>query len=705
MRLLVVGIDTSVLDPSSASAQRQVSYYHGWDVDIVLLAVGKAIRIDLAPNIRIHRSGGANKAAALWNGYALCKKLVRGSVYDVISSQDPLWCGFAASRISAAFSVPLHLQDHSGFFSRAWYSRTDRLLFPFAKHIARKASRIRTVSQRGKNGLLRLGVPEDQVDVIPIATDVTRFSNVPPRSDAKHVLCVARLEREKGVDVLLRAWKRVIASSPDAVLRIVGDGSQRRSLEDLAKELGITVSVEFCGKRNDVLPELAWSSIVVQPSRFEGWGLSVIEAVAAGRSVVMTDVGCAGEVIVNKNTGLVVPVEDPIALAEGIIELLDHAGEAEIFARNARSIVMKLELPERSQEHIRDSFEKTRRDRRTLIFAQAVDEQDALFGFFVPWLRAFSLHADAIVCALRVGDPLPDLPKNIDVRALRKKGSRSRIEVIMNALQISWIERKRYSSVFVRGDAQYIVLCGWLWRLLGKRVVFWYTHYNSRSPWFWLAVPWANEVVTAVPESNPLSSAIKIGHHIDIDHFTPEMRDMNVGTPHVLLFGRVSAVKRVAWMVRVLRPLVDAGRVRLKIVGTPTTEESAQELLRSLPDQMIWERRVVTNAEAPSLYRSADIFVNATPGSMDKTILEAAACGCVVLAATRGFLRGLPKELHWLHFSNERELASDLERICHLTVEDRRRIGMRLRDWVSREHSLTANVSALIRILSHGARV
>src|SRR6185369_8234196 len=118
-----------------------------------------------------------------------------------------------------------------------------------ARHVLKRADRIRTVSQRGRKGLLALGILENKIDVIPVATDISRFASI-QRKPEKNILCIARLEKEKGVDELLHAFSHLHEQYPDYSLTIVGDGSLRGELD-----IGLE-GVEFVGSQSDVRPYL-----------------------------------------------------------------------------------------------------------------------------------------------------------------------------------------------------------------------------------------------------------------------------------------------------------------------------------------------------------------------------------------------------------------------------------------------------------------
>jgi len=677
--------DSAGLKQNSPTANRwRLLRDQGTELDVVVMSRDAGSWSE--EGLRVWSGGGSN----VFQRYFRSRKKADSwaLVCDLITAQDPFELGWIAKCVSRKYAKPFELQDHGGFFDGG---EVVEPLWPLRSRVAgwlsRRASRIRTVSPMSHAKLTesRLG---EKTYLLPIAADA-RFAKAKRRPEKDLVVTTGRLVAVKRHDLLIRAFALYAADKPGAKLAIVGEGPERKSLKKLIKELKLEKKVEFVGDA-DPLPWLERASVFALLSKHEGWGVAAIEAAMVGVPVVMSDTGCAdwlsqaGRALVTK--------DDPKEIAKNF-----EAAKALSTDTPLPSVMSQGEM---AMEQVSEWNKTIKAKQRTLICAQAADENDPLFGFFVPWLRKFAEHGDAIVCALRVSDPLPELPSNIEVRATRPKDSKSKIGVIWNVARISWQERFRYQSVFIRGDAQYLACLGWLWRLLGKKVVFWYTHYTVKGPWFWLAAPWANDVVTAVPESNPLKTALSIGHHLDIEKFKPRAADKELeAIPRVLLFGRVSPVKRVAWMVQTLAPLVEAGKIRLTIVGKATDAASSEELKDALPQAAKWDDRDVPSGEASEIYGSHDIFINATPGSMDKTILEAAASGLVVLAATKGIARGLLEELHWLNFDDAKSLKEAVERSISLTVAQRESIRQELRAWVTRQHSMVSHMLKLGALL------
>ena len=140
---------------------------------------------------------------------------------------------------------------------------------------------------------------------------------------ARSVVCGAgRLARQKGFDVLIRAFPGILGSAPDAVLLILGEGGQRESLRETAKNAGVAGRVVFAGHRDDVRTILSAVDVYVLASRNEGMANTLLEAMSVGAPIVATDVSGTLEAVRDDREALVVPPERPDALADAVTALL-----------------------------------------------------------------------------------------------------------------------------------------------------------------------------------------------------------------------------------------------------------------------------------------------------------------------------------------------------------------------------------------------
>jgi glycosyltransferase involved in cell wall biosynthesis len=150
-----------------------------------------------------------------------------------------------------------------------------------------------------------------------------------------------RIEIVKRYDLLLRAFSSVHGQHPETRLIIAGDGTLRPILEALANELGIAEAVIWTGFRKDVPRLLAAMDIYVNSSVNEGLSLSILEAMAAGKPVIITDVGGAREVVEHGDTGLLIPPGSADVIAKSIMVMLEDPSETTRIAAAGRKSVLR----------------------------------------------------------------------------------------------------------------------------------------------------------------------------------------------------------------------------------------------------------------------------------------------------------------------------------------------------------------------------
>jgi glycosyltransferase involved in cell wall biosynthesis len=166
-------------------------------------------------------------------------------------------------------------------------------------------------------------------------------------ADAVLLGTVAHLFPRKGYDVMLQALPRIIQDIAAVHYVIVGSGedSYERQLKTLAARLGITDHVHFVGFQEDVTPFLSALSLYVHPARMEGFGIAVVEALAAGKAVVATKVGGLPEVVEHGRTGLLVAGDHPEELGTAILSLLhDDARRKAMGERAAQAARERFDL-------------------------------------------------------------------------------------------------------------------------------------------------------------------------------------------------------------------------------------------------------------------------------------------------------------------------------------------------------------------------
>jgi glycosyltransferase involved in cell wall biosynthesis len=197
-----------------------------------------------------------------------------------------------------------------------------------------------------------LGAPADRQTIIPFGVDAGQFAMTDRAAPAELGLddggpivgTVCRLvEPKKGLSVLLQAMALLKRSGGDrgCHLLIVGDGPARASLESLSRRLGLGDAVRFIGSRRDIPRILPLLDLFVPPSLYEGFGIAILEAMAAGKPVVATTAGGIPEFVPAGETGLLVEPGNVAALAEAIGSLLGDPERARQMGRRGRIRVLE----------------------------------------------------------------------------------------------------------------------------------------------------------------------------------------------------------------------------------------------------------------------------------------------------------------------------------------------------------------------------
>lgn len=196
------------------------------------------------------------------------------------------------------------------------------------KKAAKASDRVIAISNSVKNSVIDiLQVPERKISVVYNGANVDRFrAQAHPFATPVNIIYVGRLIEEKGVQVTLTALAKIKKETgADFRFRIVGDGSYRSALEAKAKELELGDSVEFLGKRRDIPNLLSESDIFIHmPVWEEGFGITIVEAMASGLVCVCAKSGAIPEIIDDCETGFLVEMGNPDELAERIEKIISE---------------------------------------------------------------------------------------------------------------------------------------------------------------------------------------------------------------------------------------------------------------------------------------------------------------------------------------------------------------------------------------------
>ena len=304
----------------------QVAHGPGYPLDVKYRDLGIPVHVlslsrKLAPTINMR-------------GFFQIWRLLRRERFDIVCTSCSI-AGMLGRFAAALAGVPtrihvLHVyacRPYQNALKRAFYWGIERALDPLTTHYvavseATKQYGVDRHIMRPEKVSVIFNAIEQRSDSARPAVDMRRELGLRP--DSQVVGTSGRYEQQKGLEFLLHAAALVVRDHPEVEFLIVGDGPLRGELSQLARSLGIADSVHFTGWREDVPDVLGVMDVFCLASLWETFGLVLVEAMQAALPIVATRVDAIPEVVIEGETGLLVPPRDPERLAGRIIELLDN---------------------------------------------------------------------------------------------------------------------------------------------------------------------------------------------------------------------------------------------------------------------------------------------------------------------------------------------------------------------------------------------
>lgn len=365
MKVLSIGMDRKLFEEGSAVLERQKEYASKMEeLHIIIFSLkSHNLKFKKIDNLYLYPTNSGNRISFLLNAYKLGSKIIKqnnfSSQNSVISAPDPMT--IMAYILSKRFNIPFQMEIHTDLYDKNfknslvtwknfWYSGwvqviLDRFLIPRADGLRVVNSKI---ADSIKNRFPRLKVEPKVlsvfVDIEKVLTHevqtTTRFSQF------DHVVLMAsRLTKEKRIDVALEAMRKVVVQLPKTGLVVCGEGRERNRLEYMVKKFGLTKNVIFAGWKDDLISLYKTSDIFLLTSEYEGYGMTLVEAGAAGCPIVTTKVGIAKtELFKDGVNSFVCPVGDVECLSNHIIELISNPEKRESFKINMRDSIKAMSI-------------------------------------------------------------------------------------------------------------------------------------------------------------------------------------------------------------------------------------------------------------------------------------------------------------------------------------------------------------------------
>lgn len=338
---------------------------------------------------------------------------------------------------------------------------------------------------------------------------------------------------------------------------------------------------------------------------------------------------------------------------------------------------------------------------KLLIVCQVVDKNHPVLGFFHRWLEVFAGQCESLqVVCLQKGEV--NLPPNVTVHSLGKEEGKGRLTYIFRFLSYAYRLRTQYDSVLVHMNQEYILLGGWLFKILDKRIGMWRNHYSGS----WLtdfAASFCDAIFytssSSYTKKFKQSQAMPIG--IDESLFKPQ--SVSRKKDAVLYVGRLSSSKRIDIILEAMKQALSTNQNLTLTIAGGTTGQADVQYEQQLKDYVSEHSLPVTFLgpvkwdTLPTIYSAHELCINLSPpGMFDKVIGEALLCGCDIATTNKDLAYLLGKRV-----IDEKEPLQPLISFLQQFRYDQASVAVAAESIVS-HHSLSALVRGVCTRMRRG---
>lgn len=302
MKVLMLSIDKKIFEDGSDVRNRMVEYGELFDELHIVVYTKKGFNeSQISSNVFLYPTNTGFKPLYFSNAYKISKKIIEKYSIEIITSQEA-FTNKVAIKLKRKFkNIKLQVQIHTDFLSENFKKESFKNFLKYKGYVkgVKTADCVRVVSESMKNKLIQqFSIDSSRISVIPIFVDIEKIKNTVVTTDLhkkypqfeKIILMASRLEKEKNIPLAISAVKDVIKKYPKTGLVIVGDGSEKKNLK-----LDDNIILDGWQDKETLFSYYKTSDLFLVTSDYEGYGLTIIEALASGLPVLSTDVGIARE--------------------------------------------------------------------------------------------------------------------------------------------------------------------------------------------------------------------------------------------------------------------------------------------------------------------------------------------------------------------------------------------------------------------------
>jgi len=291
----------------------------------------------VSDKLYLYPTNSKSKFHMVWDAFQIAAKIMKTVDKNnrlIVTTQDPFEAGLVGYFLKKKFGIWLTIQEHADVFTLDFWRKEsvlNQIRYKLGEYLLKQADVIRVVSKRIEMTLAKKTLTA-RITNLPVAIDIISFvkKNLEDdfsvkKSEEFWLLSVARFVPQKNFPLMIATFVEAYRKNPRLRLKIVGQGPEYKKIEtEILREFKDTF--ETCPivieKWSDDVSGLMWQAdAYLLTSNYEGWARVLIESLICELPIVTTSVGCADEVVLNEQHGLVVPVNDREALSEAMLRI------------------------------------------------------------------------------------------------------------------------------------------------------------------------------------------------------------------------------------------------------------------------------------------------------------------------------------------------------------------------------------------------
>jgi glycosyltransferase involved in cell wall biosynthesis/putative flippase GtrA len=341
MKVISIGTDRKLFEKNSVVGRRVIEYGKYFDeMHIIVFSTQKLgiqnTKIQISENVFVYSTNSKSKFFYIWDAFHIGKTIIsksKNSEY-IVSAGDPFETGIVGVLLKLFTGLPLHVQVHTDFAHKYFRQSSclNKVRFLVAEFVLKYSDRVRAVSERVKNSIINFS---KNIDVLPIKTKIEFETGEEIKKPFPlTLLMVCRLEKEKNIETIFNVIKNL--KEKDIGLCLVGDGSQKNLLENMALNMGISEKIIFVGWQNNLAPYYKMADAFISTSLYEGYGISSVEAAYFGKPLLLSETGIAGEIFKENESAFICDAKDHDCFAKNILRIYLDKDLAEKMGQSAK---------------------------------------------------------------------------------------------------------------------------------------------------------------------------------------------------------------------------------------------------------------------------------------------------------------------------------------------------------------------------------